>query len=323
LIVMTRRAFCSAAAAAGRLALRAQPAADSVFTFQNSFWVNLHHFLRGESRRRSVNEPLELAPADLGREQHSQWQRGLDVYAELIKLNLIFDKRLVAIDNTLAKIAGEAELRPGVIEPEIAAVLNEAAPIYRARLWEEHRRANAAWIAAHTPEIRRYSAAVKKAIAAALHTMPPRDPMLVDLARDIGPNLAYTTAGPAGTAGHTVLAPQKNADPDIALNTIFHEISHTMDREFNNHLYGEAERQKVDPPRDLWHAITLYTTWKVAKRELGRGDGYRPDVENAATFERNGWQRLFQALNRYWQPYLDGRVAFEAALRDLVRETSR
>jgi hypothetical protein len=37
------------------------------------------------------------------------------------------------------------------------------------------------------------------------------------------------------------LAPQKNSDPEIAVDTIFHEISHTMDGPINDRLYTEAD----------------------------------------------------------------------------------
>jgi hypothetical protein len=173
--------------------------------------------------------------------------------------------------------------------------------------------------------IQQHADAMRRAIARAFNITPPAEPILVDLARDTGPNLAYTTAGPPGYSGHTVLAPQKNTDPEIAMDTIFHEISHTMDRQINDALYGEAEVLHIDPPRDLWHALTIYTTWKLTRRELRPEPArtYRPDVDGAQRFQRNGWQDLLTTLDKDWLPYLEGKGALRDALRALLRDTSR
>ena len=64
----------------------------------------------------------------------------------------------------------------------------------------------------------------------------------------------------------------------------------------------------LDPPQQLWHALTIYTTWKVTKRELRPKPGvpYTPDADADVRFERNGWEKLRVALDKDWQPYLDG-----------------
>src|SRR2546421_6939457 len=87
-----------------------------VFTFQNNFWVNLHHFLRGEA------------------------------YVDLSTRSLISDKPLVRLNTALAQ-SPESELaRSSGIDPAIAATLTAAAPIYRAHRCPAHRDSNAAWI---------------------------------------------------------------------------------------------------------------------------------------------------------------------------------
>jgi hypothetical protein len=325
----TRRFFVLASGClSARLALWAQKGSvpsDAVFIFQNNFWVNLHHFLRAESRRRGMQAPLELPLSTLNAEERAGWQRGLDGYVEFSRLSLVFDEPLPRINNDLAQAPDSGLLRDIDIESKIAAALNDAAPVYRAHRWAEHRKENADWIAAHGPAIREHAVAVRQAIADAFHAVPLREPIIVDLARDIGPNLAYTTGGPKGTGGHTVIAPQKNANSEVALNTIFHEISHTMDSQITQALDREAERQGVKPPRDLWHAVTLYTTWKIVKRELGKegAPAYRPDVDTVRMFERNGWRTILAILEKDWQPRLDGNAAFPDALGDLVQHAAR
>ena len=59
-------------------------------------------------------------------------------------------------------------LPSGVVEPQIAVALESAGPIYRAHLWDRHRRENAQWIEKYEPVIQNHSASVTKALAAAL-----------------------------------------------------------------------------------------------------------------------------------------------------------
>jgi hypothetical protein len=299
---------------------------SSIFTFQDNFWVNLHHFLRGESRRRSLGSPLEQPFSTLTAEERMAWERALDAYTGLAKLSLIFDQSLVGIDNTLALSSNATAIRTNAIDSKIADALNGAAPVYRAHRWEEDRRENELWIAANAPSIRQHAARMKKAIAAVFQALPPDAPILVDLARDVGPTLAYTTEGPPGTAGHTVIAPQQNVDPDIAFDTIFHEMSHTMDNQITRLVDNEASQQGVTAPGNLWHAVTLYTTGVIVKREL-RGlldhRPYSPDAERVTMFARDGWPRLLSAIETFWQPYLDGKIPLKTAMHDLVRGVTR
>jgi len=304
---------------------QSRPTADAVFIFQNNFWVNLHHFVRGEAVRRSLNLPPELPASELSASERAAWESAMDVYADLAKRSLIFDTSLVRINNVLARVTDRTTIQSNEIEPKIVAALNGAAPIYRAHRWDEHQRENDRWIAAHASALQQHAPTVKQAIAKAFQARPPNGPILVDLARDTGLTLAYTTEGPAGTAGHTVVAPQKNTDSDVALNTVFHEISHTMDGQITQLLDEEARRQGVKIPPDFWHTLSLYTTGEIVKRELGRqGDpAYRPDADRIQMFKRNGWEKTLDDLEKYWQPYLDGKVPLRNALHDLVRSVAR
>ena len=282
--------------------------AQPVFRFQNNFWVNMHHFVRGEQWRRAHNQALELPLESLSAPERAAWEGALDAYQEMATRSLIADREMVEFNNALAVADPFEEWKNAPVNRGMAALKGGATFVYRAHRWDRDQRDNAAWITPHEPEIQRHAVAMRRAIAAAFHVKAPREPILVDVAREVGPQLAYTTGGPVGYSGHSVIAPQKNADPMIAMDTIFHEISHTMDRAINDQLYGEAERQHVDPPQQLWHALTIYTTWKLTKRELRPKPGvpYTPDADADVRFERNGWEKLRVALDKDWQPYLDG-----------------
>jgi len=47
------------------------------------------------------------------------------------------------------------------------------------------------------------------------------------------------------------------------------------------------------------------------------GDGYTPYAYRVGLYTR-GWQNYQRLLERYWQPYLDGRTDFDNALARLV-----
>jgi hypothetical protein len=301
-------------------------AARLVVIFQNNFWLNLHHFLHGECVRPIVGVAVELPFSALTAEERGPWERALNAYKDLARRDLLFDESMVAIDNALAESSGSSPIQSSAVKPEILDALNGAAPVYRAHRWEKDLEENDRWIAVNRPLILQHADAVKAGIAAAFQVDPPKAPILVDLARDIGLALAYTTNGPPGTAGHTVVAPQKNMDPDVALNTIYHEISHTMDERIMPLVDKEASRQGVSIPPDLWHALTLYTTGMIARRELRPPEDrrpYGPDADRVTMFERNGWREILAVLEKYWQPHLDGMVSLEKALSDVVRNAAR
>lgn len=98
---------------------------------------------------------------------------------------------------------------------------------------------------AHASSIARHAPSIKAAIGRVFEIKLPEEPIMVDLVRDIGLNLAYTTNGPPGFSGHTFISAQANANPDVALDTILHELSHTMDDPIIAVLGAEAARQHV------------------------------------------------------------------------------
>lgn len=299
--------------------------AASQFKFQNNFWVNLHLFLRAEARRRTVSS-LQLVPTSaLSADEQKAWNAALDSYTELAKLNLIFDERLIRINNTLAQTGDVATLPPDAVEPAIVAALNRAAPVYRAHMWEQHRRANEEWITKFAPQVRQHAASVTKALAAAYQVSWPVEPILVDLSSESGPHEAYTTAGPTGMAGHTVMAASKLSDPDMNFEIIFHEASHVVDSHLIQTLDAEAARQHVKPPDELWHVLIFYTTGEIVRRELNKQNDptYKPYAYRVNLYSTTGWDKMRVAIERDWLPYLDGKVELPTALHNLVRDASQ
>jgi hypothetical protein len=306
---------------AGLAQSAARGQSHSVFVFQDNFWVNLHHVLRGEARRRGHGLPLQLPLAELGLDEKTVWESALDAYQDLAKRAFIFDETLTRIDNALAMQTASTLAPTDWIDAKFIAAMNQAAPIYRAHRWNQDHSENENWLATHASPILLRAAAVRSEIAKIFDLKPPGEPILVEVVSEIGPNLAYTTGGPNGFSGHTFISPPANANLDVALDTILHEISHTMDDQIIAVIEVEAARQHVKIPQDMWHAMTLYTTYELVRRELGRQRddlSYAPNASFANMFKDGNWPVIFSDLRANWQVYLDGHGNLNEALVAVV-----
>ena len=299
--------------------------AASLFTMQNSFWVNLHQFLYAEAIRQRSRQPPVLVMSELPEADRQAWTTAPDGYRDLARADFRFDARLVGINDALARAGEPEQVADGAIDSAIAAALNRAAPIYRARLWPRHREANDAWMRRMQIAIDQHATALTAALAKAYGTPWPSLPILVDVSYEASSFGAYTTdSGPPGFAAHSTIAPVGDAaDGDMGIESIFHEASHAVDAHIMKMVNDECARQSVRPPRNLWHAIIFYTTGELVRRELGKvGDAhyqpyaYRYDVYAKGMFAERA------ALEKNWQPYLDGKGTLEEALRNVVREVA-
>jgi hypothetical protein len=306
------------------LSVHAQPR-QSMFVFQNNFWLNLHQFVRGEAYRHSVKAAPGIDPASLDEADRAVWTAAVDAYTDLAKRNVVFDDTLRRIANALAMVGDVAHLPDSldaIIGASTTAALNANAPIYRARLWPARQRDNNVWIASAKALIDRHETAMAASLAAAYHITWPSDPILVDAVGEIGPNSAVTHGGPAGFAAHTqagAASPRNTGDAPLEL--LFHEAAHaaSVEGRIMAMINDESARQKLQPSPNLWHAMIMFTSGAVARRELAKAGGaeYVPYAYRYSQYtpaERS-------AFESDWQPYLDGRIPLEQALHDLVRDS--
>ena len=296
----------------------------SMFVFQNNFWLNLHQFVRGEVYRRSAKAAPGIDLVSLDEMDRAAWTAAVDAYSDLGKRDLVFDESLRRVANTLAMV-GNVQRLPDSLIPIIGAnttaALNEAAPLYRARLWPARQRDNDAWIASAKALLERHEAEMAALLAAMYHITWPSDPILVDVVGEAGPNSAVTHDGPAGFAAHTqASAGSRRNTGDAPLELLFHEAAHTgsVEGRIQTMINDESARQKLDPPDNLWHAMIMFTSGAVARRELAKAGAaeyvpYAYRYNQYTPAERS-------AFERDWQPYLDGTVPLDQALHDLVRD---
>jgi hypothetical protein len=161
------------------LGLHAQPS-QSMFVFQNRFWLNLHQFLSGEAYRRSVKAAPGLDPATLNASDRAIWTSAIDSYDDIFKRNMPLDEDLIRMSNALAMTEDAVRLSESsdaALGVNIAAALKAAAPIYRARVWTARQRDNEAWITSAKSLLLDHETAMKVALEAVLQVRWPPQPI--------------------------------------------------------------------------------------------------------------------------------------------------
>jgi hypothetical protein len=83
-------------------------------------------------------------------------------------------------------------------------------------------------------------------------------------------------------------------------------------------VQAAAQADGAPLPGDFWHAMLFYTTGTAVKARLAEtGIAYEPYVYTQGLFERS-WPWFREPLERWWQPYLDGRAPLTESLSRLV-----
>ncbi len=317
---------------------------EPVFEFHSGFWINLHHFLYQQARlrkgtvtRSGQGEVPGRAPGaalvsteGLTPAERQGWTAALDYYSsDLADRDLLFNGDMVLIKNRLAALEACADLSgqksrecASGLRPGLIAALEAAAPVYRARWWPEHDRANRSWVTSAGPLVRRFGAGLAQQLAATYRAAWPVGRLRVDVVIYGGPFGAYTTLDPV----HLTISSSdlRNQGP-AALEVLFHEASHTLAGAVRDAIVRECRARGKPIPRDLWHALLFYTTGEMVKRALSAPEGsvggsvgnYTPYAYRHGLYAR-GWSDYQRGLERYWQPYLDGKTEFDTAVARLV-----
>ena len=126
------------------LLLGCLPAAaqQTTFDFHSNFWVNLHHFLYEQAIAKTPEASESV-----------DWQHALEAYRRDITPHELLSRDIAGINSALSTvdIDNAESLKGSGLDAELVGILEKAAPVYRARWWPQHNRANLAWIAAATP----------------------------------------------------------------------------------------------------------------------------------------------------------------------------
>ena len=332
-------ALCAALAFFPALSSPAQPQSETpmgpvpVFEFHSGFWVNLHHFLYQQAREqrdpgasKSPHEPAQ----GLTEQERQAWEEAVSFYAaNYADRDLLFNSDLIALKNQLGDFEDCAELAgasrkecdaglPGKITP----VLDRAAPVYRAHWWPEHDRANRRWVAAVSPLVRQKGLGLAERLAEIYQSRWPKEKIRVEVSAYANWAGAYTTLDPLRV---TISSRDPANQGEAALEILFHEASHGPAGPVQNAIVRECRQRNKAIPRDLWHALLFYTTGEAVKTAMKTpeparsmpGQTYVPYAIREGLYAR-GWSGYLALLERYWQPYLEGRATFDEAIARMV-----
>jgi hypothetical protein len=307
-----------------------------VFEFHSGFWANLHHVLYEQARLRqqkptnrggSAAAPGAAAIRERAAANSPDWTAAINFYiSEMADRDLLFDSRMIEINNRLAQLEACEDLSgrsdpdcSSSLDHDLVQALERAAPVYRERWWPEDDRANRAWIAAVAPLVRQIGKPLAEKLSEIYHSQWPRITILVDVAVYGGPLGAYTTLDPL----HITISSTDRRNQGLAgFEILFHESSHALAGAVQQQIIRDCRSANKPIPRDLWHALLFYTTGALVKQLLQKSAapgsaGYTPYAVRNELYAR-GWQDYQRVLERYWQPYLDGKTEFEQALAQLV-----
>jgi hypothetical protein len=332
--------LCSVPVCARQEAESTTPPAP-VFEFHSGFWVNLHHFLYLQGRILRARAEAALPEAQIPSpykslastegmtaDQRHAWDKAVQTYADSwSSRDLLLNNQMVLINDRLAELedcpdlAGKAALEctSGIV-PELVTALDDAAPIYRQRWWAGQDRMNRAWIASMIPLVRSRGANLAGELAEIYQSKWPAR-IHVDVVYYAGQQGAYASLAPV----HLMIATTDSRNQNMTgFETLFYEASHTLAGGLEEAIERECRRLQKPIPRDLWHALLLYT----AGERIARTSSSAPGRASAATKSLSpanenslygrGWGDYEPLLGRYWQPYLDGQIDLDTAVAHLI-----
>lgn len=321
-------------AASGAAPVHAPFATDSrtvpLFQFHSNFWVNLHQCLVHEAllslgnpdRRLQTTAPL--AATGMNENEESAWKNAVASYAGRFgDRQELFDDEMVRINNSLAQQTDDGSpLNAKDIPDAVAAVLRDAAPVYRKYWWAEHDRINKNWIGSQLARVNELGAQIAAAMQKDLRQAWPAAPIRVDVCFYV-PAIghAYTTTDPA----HTTFSSSAPTLADLSgFETLFHEASHSFADTMSNALLTECGAQKKNCG-DLWHAILFYTPGVEVRRALPADEqaAFTPYAYKNGLYTRGEWPKYRAVLEKDWQKYLDGKTDFTVAIHSMVADLQR
>jgi hypothetical protein len=284
----------------------------------------------------------------LSSSERAAWSSAIAFYARNVAdKDLLFNGDLVNYKNQLAELETCADLtgrsRPQCdagIPAEFARALEAAASVYRARWWPEHDRVNRSWIAAMSPLVQQMGVDMARDLAVVYQANWPPKKIRVDVTSYAGWAGAYTTLDPVDV---TVSSTDPRNQGLSGFEILFHEASHVLAEFVRDAIVRECRDRGKPIPRDLWHALLFYTTGEIVKRALSRhevtvsGSSLATEGTHTATGQEpqrkikpaptlytpyafreglytRGWGDYLKLLEKFWQPYLDGKVEFDVAI---------
>jgi hypothetical protein len=294
-----------------------------VFELHSGFWINLHHRLYEEARRRNA-EPvgpqkpgktgkptLQIAPESkivLSSSEQRAWDNAISYYAaNYANKDLLFNTELLLLKNQLGDFETCDELSGAKkkscdagLPANLTQILEGAAPVYRAHRWPADDRANRAWIKRVAPLVREQGVGLSHRLADIYQTRWPAEKIRVDVSAVANAAGAYTTLDPLRV---TIASTDPRNQGASALEVLFHEASHGIAEPVEQAIARECRQRDKPIPRDLWHALIFYTTGEVIKPVMEE-EADAPEnsaAQNSTKADGSASNRAGEANSRYPQ----------------------
>lgn len=305
--------------------LLAAQSGSPIFRFtSNGFWLNLHHFLyvlgRVEARMPDIKrEAVAGAPADeagglqaLSDAERELWREAVTAYAAAFsKRDLVFDREAYTTTNVLRRASESDDPSILKIDATVAAALSKAAPIYRRTWWPRHRESNRAWLEAMQDPLKNLGPRILAYVTRAYQEPWMAGGFPVNISAWSNWSGAYSTADSL-----LVVATMNPGNRGLhGFEITFHEAMHQWDEEIDARLVKIAKDNNLKFNDLLSHAMIFYTTGEAMKTVV---PGHVPYAEIAGIWK--GRMGVFKpALDKFWKPYLDGKLSLDEALVGLMR----
>jgi uncharacterized protein (TIGR02246 family) len=141
---------------------------------------------------------------------------------------------------------------------------------------------------------------------------------LVDVVETVDWSGANTSSSDTGQGDVLISSSVQGAS---AFETIFHEASHVlMDRSdpVQQALADAAGAANFEQPNDLWHVVLFYTTGEAVRPILSENGQSPYKTMLYEIYDRGTWVKYREALEKNWQPYIDGKRSLSEAASDLI-----
>jgi hypothetical protein len=295
-----------------------------LFDFHSNFWVNLHQVVLHEAclRAGKPDRRLQSAPAlsarDMSKQDEADWNAAVRFYAAHFgTCQQHGDDQLIQINDDLAEQPDDgAHLNPAGLPPEMVAVLQSAAVIYRKYWWPAHNESNENWIASQEERVQDLGPKLASAMTKDLHQQWPAAPIRVDVCYYVvALGYALTTLPP-----HTTFSGSDPSNQDLSgFELLFHEASHTFADTMMNALSAEGRTQHKDVG-DLWHSVLFYTSGVELRRLLPapEQESFTPYGYRYGVYTRGNWPKYRRVLETDWQAYLDVKIDFTDDIHSMV-----
>ncbi len=301
------------------------PSASQFFEFHNAFWTNMHHFLyvkaraqlntQDSQRRAVIGVKKDLDRIDqLPKRDRDIWEKTLLYYREnLASASILFDRKLSKISGLLALEESNKSIQTEELDNELVQILTQAAKVYRAHWWPDHKKKNKEWVDSMSPLLKEHEVKLEKRLTSIYNNKWPAEGMRVDVCAYTNWAGAYSTWPPQRIA---YASTDSTLGGTSGLETLFHEAMHFVERVVSRDLYQKTRSLDKQIPSQFTHAIIFYSSGYAVKEVI---PDHVPYALARGFWNREPWKGNLILIEEHWVPYLEGKISLEESLDRMAK----